>query len=130
MSLSILAQGTLTRDPDQRTSKSGKTFVTAQLRTPTEEDSVLISVICFDAAGCSKLERLKKGDAVAITGRAKPTTWEKSGEQHHGLSVVASGVLTTYEAGKRRGTRDKPVNGSGLPESDLSDMGAPLWTTN
>jgi single-stranded DNA-binding protein len=128
MSLNILAQGQLTRDPDQRTSKSGKTFITAQLRTPTEEDSVLISVICFDASACSKLERLRKGDAIAITGRAKPTAWEKNGEQHHGLSVVASGVLTTYEAGKRRG---KPAaNGNGLPESDLSDMGAPLWTTN
>jgi single-stranded DNA-binding protein len=128
MSLSILAQGTLTRDPDQRTSKSGKTFVTAQLRTPTEEESVLISVICFDAAACSNLERLRKGDAVAITGRAKPTMWEKNGEQHHGLSVVASGVLTAYEAGKRRGKA--ATNSDGLPESDLSDIGAPSWTTN
>jgi single-stranded DNA-binding protein len=128
VSLSILATGQLIRDPERRTSKAGKPFVTAQLRTPTEEESVLISVICFDTTACDKLARLRKGDDVAVTGRAKSTTWEKNGEIRSGLSVVASGVLTTYEAGKRRGTRDKPTappaDGSScrLPESDLSDI--------
>jgi single-stranded DNA-binding protein len=120
--LSVLAQGTLTSDPMERTSNAGKPFVTGTLRVATEADSVLLSVICFDAAACDKLARLKKGDTVAVTGRAKPTAWEKNGEQRYGLSVVAGGVLTAYEAGKRRGNKSNASDD--LPESDLSDIGA------
>jgi single-stranded DNA-binding protein len=120
MSLSILAQGAMTSDPMERTSNAGKPFVTAQLRVATYDESMLVSVICFDTTACDKLARLKKGDAVAVTGRAKPTAWEKNGEQRHGLSVVAGGVLTAYEAGKRRG--NKSNTSDGLPESDLSDI--------
>lgn len=45
---------------------------------------------------------LAKGDACAIAGRGKLSTWEKAGEEKHGFSVVADRVLTTYQAGKLR----------------------------
>jgi single-stranded DNA-binding protein len=50
------------------------------------------------------LGALKKGDAVACTGSAKLSTWDgRDGKQNHGLSLVAEGILTLYELGKRRG---------------------------
>ena len=57
-----------------------------------------------------KLARLKAGDAVAIAGSAKLTSWEKDGETKHGLSVTASAVLSAYDVKRRRGneTKDKP----------------------
>jgi single-stranded DNA-binding protein len=119
-------QGKLVADPVQRTASSGKAFVTAQLRVATEDESLLVSVIAFDKDTRDKLARLRKGDATAITGRAKPTTWEKNGEQRHGLSVVASGVLTAYEAAKRRSSSEKPKSGGNdgwqPPESRLDDL--------
>ena len=43
----------------------------------------------FAADAVQALLALSKGDACAIAGRAKLSTWEKSGEEKHGLSVVA-----------------------------------------
>ncbi len=45
---------------------------------------------------------LHKGDALAIAGRAKLSSWTKDGEEKHGLSVVADRVLSAYAAGKAR----------------------------
>jgi single-stranded DNA-binding protein len=102
MSLFLLATGTLIADPQRRISHSGRAFVTATLRTPTEEEAALVSLICFDPDACAGLLNLKRGDSCGITGRAKLTTWTKDGEQRHGLSVVAEGVMTLYALGKRR----------------------------
>jgi len=63
---------------------------------------MLVSVIAFAADAVAALLALQRGDSVAIAGRAKLTSWEKAGEQKHGLSVVADRVLTVYAAGKQR----------------------------
>jgi single-stranded DNA-binding protein len=103
MSLYILATGALIADPQRRTSQSGREFATAILRTPTEEEAVLLSVIGFDPDACGGLLNLSKGDSCSITGRAKLTTWTgKDGEQRHGLAVVAERVMSAYEVNKRR----------------------------
>jgi single-stranded DNA-binding protein len=59
-------------------------------------------VIVFNADAVAALLALAKGDACSIAGRAKLTSWEKDGEQRHGLSVVADRVLSAYAAGKQR----------------------------
>jgi single-stranded DNA-binding protein len=103
MSLHVLALGTLTADPQQRTSGAGKAYVTATLRTPTDEDAVLVSVVAFSDSAKAALLALGKGDSVSVTGRAKLTTWTgKEGEQRQGLSVVADAVLSAYAVGKKR----------------------------
>jgi hypothetical protein len=70
MSPFVLATGALIADPQRRTSQSGKAFLTATLRTPTEEDAALLSVIAFDPDACAGLLNLSKGDSCSITGRA------------------------------------------------------------
>jgi single-stranded DNA-binding protein len=101
--LTVLASGTLARDPKPRTSAAGKTFATALLRCPAEDaEPMLLSLIAFNEPAVRALLALQQGDALAVAGRAKPSTWEKNGEQHHGLSVVAEHVLTAYHVDKRR----------------------------
>jgi single-stranded DNA-binding protein len=101
--LSVLCTGTLVSDPKARTSSSGKPFATALLRVPAEDaDAMLVSAIAFDADAVAAILALSKGDACAIAGRGKLSTWEKAGEEKHGLSVVADRVLTVYQAGKLR----------------------------
>jgi single-stranded DNA-binding protein len=103
MSLHVLALGTLVADPQQRTSSGGKVYVTANLRTPTDEDAVLVSVVAFSDSAKAALLALGKGDSVSVTGRAKLTAWTgKEGEQRQGLSVVADAVLSAYAVGKKR----------------------------
>lgn len=103
MSLHILALGTLTADPQKRTSSGGKDYVTANLRTPTEEESTLVSVVCFSDSAKAALLALGKGDSVSVTGRAKLTSWVGwDGEARQGLSLVADAVLSAYAVGKKR----------------------------
>jgi len=101
--LNILATGTLTADPRQRTSAACKPYATATLRVPCEDgDPLLVSVIAFNADAVAAILALARGDSCAIAGRAKLSAWEKDGEQRHGLSVVADRVLSAYAAGKQR----------------------------
>jgi single-stranded DNA-binding protein len=101
--LSLLASGTLISDPVERQSVAGKAYATASLRVPCEDsDPMLLSVIAFNADAVQALLALSKGDSLSIAGRAKLSSWEKDGEQKHGLSVVADRVLSSYQAGKQR----------------------------
>lgn len=101
--LNILATGTLVADPKRRTSTAGKDFATASLRVPADDsETMLVSVIAFNVDAVAALLALAKGDACAVTGRAKLTNWEKDGAEHHGLSVTADQVLSMYQIEKRR----------------------------
>lgn len=106
--MAILATGTLAADPQRRQAVNGNAYATALLRVPTDDDSVLVSVICFDAEACDRLLRLGKGDSVSVTGRAKLAAWtRKDGETRHGISVVAEQVMSAYR-GRKRGQQQNP----------------------
>lgn len=101
--LSALASGTLVREAQQRQGSSGRPYATASMRVPCDGDeAVLVSIVAFSTTAIEALLGLKKGDTLAVTGRAKLTSWEKDGETHHGLSVVAEQVMTHYQLEKRR----------------------------
>jgi single-stranded DNA-binding protein len=101
--LSVLIEGTLIAAPVRRTSAKGSTFVTAQVRCNAEDgESVLCSVIAFQASTAEALAALAAGDTVAVAGPAALSQWEKNGEHKVGLKVTATRVLSVYEAGMRR----------------------------
>jgi hypothetical protein len=62
-----------------------------------------------DEAG--KLARLTKGDSLSAQGSLKPTTYTKDGQERHGLSLTASGILTAYGIAKKRGDGDSRKSG-------------------
>ena len=101
--LSVLIEGTLLGAPVQRTSSKGTPFVTVQLRCSGDDgESILCSVIAFQASAVEALAALSAGDTVAMAGPAALFQWEKNGEHRVGLKVTATRVLTVYEAGMRR----------------------------
>jgi single-stranded DNA-binding protein len=101
--LSVLIEGTLIAAPVRRTSAKGSTFVTAQVRCNADDgESVLCSVIAFQASTAEALAALAAGDTVAVAGPAALSQWEKNGEHKVGLKVTATRVLSVYEAGMRR----------------------------
>lgn len=119
MSLSVLASGTLVRDPERRTSTAGRAYATALLRVPCEgEDAVLVSLIAFSSTSAEALLAHAKGDSLAVTGRAKLTSWAKDGEQRHGLSVTVEGVLSPYQLEKRRSRARGDAGGSSDGRAD------------
>jgi single-stranded DNA-binding protein len=107
--LTLLASGTLAKDPQERATAAGKPYCTALVRVPCEDaEALLCSVIAFSPEPVQALLTLAKGDAVAIAGRASLRTWERDGEQHHGLSIVADQVLSVYQVEKRRRRSTNP----------------------
>ena len=101
--LSVLIEGTLLAAPVQRTSAKGTPFVTVQLRCSGDDgESILCSVIAFQAPVIEALGALAGGDTVAVAGAAALSQWEKDGVHRVGLKVTATRVLTVYEAGMRR----------------------------
>jgi single-stranded DNA-binding protein len=122
MSLTVLAQGVLVADPQRR---SGKTeFATCAMRVATDDGPVLVNMIAFAPEAVAALLALSKGDSLAVTGKAKLTSWTRDGEEKHGLGVVAEQVLTLYQAGKRR-ERARTVKGGAVSEADGADGDSP-----
>jgi len=73
----------------RRTSAKGSTFVTAQVRCNADDgESVLCSVIAFQASTAEALAGLAAGDTVAVAGPAALSQWEKNGEHKVGLKVT------------------------------------------
>lgn len=128
MSISILALGKLASDPETRTSQNGKTFCKVRLSVSDGEQSILVSCVCFSESAIETLQRLGKGDSIAVTGRGKPTAWQKEGELRTGLDLMVDGVMTAYQVGKKRGKDDaatppgKHHHGPGNPAA--GDAGA------
>lgn len=110
--LSVLATGTLIADPIKRTSSAGKTFVTASLRTPTDDDAIIINVIAFDDAVVAALQKLQKGDSLSITGRATLKSWQARNGERTGLSVVADAILTAHGVRSKRSATKKAGTGA------------------
>ena len=101
--LSVLIEGTLIAAPVQRTSSKGTPFVTVQVRCSGDDgESILCSVIAFQASAIEALAALVGGDTVAVVGPAALSQWEKNGEHRVGLKVTATRVLSVYEAGMQR----------------------------
>ena len=102
--LNVLASGTLVRDPMRKTAANGNAFAVASMRVPIEaEDAIIASLISFEQGATDALLSLSKGDALAIVGRGKLTTWQgQDGAQRHGLSIVVDRVMTAYQVGKIR----------------------------
>jgi single-stranded DNA-binding protein len=109
LSLAILAQGTVISEAQRRTAKTGAPFCTFTLRVVQaaqgdEENTLLVSCVCFHPETMARCLSLARGDSIAITGRAQLKTWQgKDGRQRTGLSVIAEQCLTVYEVRKKRG---------------------------
>ena len=110
--IDALITGKLHGLPQQRTAKTGRTFTTAKLRVPTGEDSTFCNVIAFNDEAQAALLALGAGEAVALAGELKVSTWtDKNGTARPSLDLVASKALTQYHLSKRRRTMQGEQDG-------------------
>jgi len=73
------------------------------MRVPIEGDeTMLVSLIAFSESATASLVALSKGHLLPVAGRAKLSSWEHDGVQHHGLSVVAQNVMMLYQLTRKR----------------------------
>lgn len=64
--ISILASGTLIKQPEARVSRNGNSFVTALVPAGATDETFLVSIAAFDEQVCKALLALNKGDDVSI----------------------------------------------------------------
>lgn len=104
MSIEALIVGKLHQRPEQRTSKTGRPFVTAKARTAAGEgDSLFVNVIAFGETACAALMALDAGDSLALAGTLKPGAWtDREGNARPSVDMVAAQVLTVYGLKKKR----------------------------
>ncbi|OGB00437.1 MAG: hypothetical protein A3E25_05470 [Burkholderiales bacterium RIFCSPHIGHO2_12_FULL_69_20] len=102
MSITALVTGKLIANPERRAGTGGKPFVLAKVIAHDGEADSLVSVIAFGSAA-EQIGALTKGDALAINGRAKVSTWTgKDGAPRAGLSITADIVMTAYQLKRKR----------------------------
>jgi single-stranded DNA-binding protein len=101
--IDALISGRLHGRAQQRTGQSGKPFVTARVRVPAGEESVLASVIAFNESAQGALLALDDGEAVCLAGALTPRAWvDKEGNPRASIDLVASAVLTIHHARRKR----------------------------
>ena len=110
--IDCLISGKLHGLPSQRTSRNGGTFTVAKVRVPTGEESTFANIIAFDQGTQDALLALGAGEAVALAGELRVSTWtDKNGVTRPSLDLVASKALTQYHLTKRRRTMQGEQDG-------------------
>lgn len=122
--------GKLWKNPEERRSSAGKTFVTANVRAADGDgEALFVNVVAFSDSAKAALLALEDGDSVSLAGTLKIGTYEaRDGAVKPNVSMVAQQVLTTYHvARKRKAVADAPNSESRVPrEPALPDDRIPL----
>ena len=110
MSAHALVSGVLFRQPESRTSKNGKPFVTATLKVKAGADFIdWWKILVFSESLGAELMALRDGDALSAQGALKVENYERNGETKLSLTVFADAILALKQAPKQREKKPAPT---------------------
>lgn len=90
MSIECAFFGTLGRDAELKTSKSGKQYLRLNVRVGDGDGAQWVGVMVFGADAVELAPKLLKGSRVYIEGSIKLDQWTgQDGSKRHGLSVMS-----------------------------------------
>jgi single-stranded DNA-binding protein len=96
--ISVLIHGTLTRAPQSRTDKNGKTIAIGVLRSNGRDGAGFVSFVAFEESVVTTLLKLREADVLAISGELTVSVHTgKSGTPKPSLDVVVHGIVTLAE---------------------------------
>ena len=115
----VILMGRLTRDPEQRTTTTGKTiasFGIAVDRGGQEDQADFFNVTAWEKLGELVMQYLAKGRRVLVQGRLRQDTWDdkETGKKQSRIEVVATDVTFL----------DGPNGGEGGAGSGAQSAGA------
>jgi single-stranded DNA-binding protein len=115
MSAAVLVTGTLFKEPQQRTSQSGKRYVAATIKAAAEDNasSDFWSILCFSDSGQAELMRLGVNERLAVQGSLKIETYTKDGETKISRTVFVDSVMSLRAAPRDRKPK-KPASDESL----------------
>lgn len=93
----VILMGRLTRDPEQRTTPTGKTIVgfgIAVDRLGAEDTADFFNVSAWEKLGELVMQYLSKGSRVLVQGRLRQDSWDdkETGKKQSRIEIVASDV--------------------------------------
>ena len=81
--------GSLARDSEVKTAKSGKPNMRFSVRVSDGDNSQYVSVMAFDAETIGLADKLVKGASVYVEGRLALEEYEKDGVKRQSLTAMA-----------------------------------------
>jgi single-stranded DNA-binding protein len=126
MTIECALFGTLGRDAEAKTSKTGKAYVRLNVRVGDGDAGQWITGTVFDTEAIGAADKLVKGARVYIEGRLTLDEWTaQDGAKRHGLSVM-SWHCRLAQIGRNKTKREKPTPAaSGRERAARSDY-API----
>lgn len=117
----VILMGRLTRDPEQRTTTSGKTVVNFSIavdRGGQDDQADFFNVTAWENLGELVVKYLSKGRRVLVQGRLRQDSWDdkETGKKQSRIEVVASDVTFLD------GPNDRQSTGSNNSDSALSSQ--------
>ena len=106
MSIDCAFYGSLGRDPEQKTSQNGRTYLRLNIRVGMGDAAQWVSVLAFNDVDILAA-RLRKDSRVYIEGTVSASGWlDKDNQARANLQVLTSHCIETHRIGQNRPPRD------------------------
>lgn len=126
----VILMGRLTRDPEQRTTSTGKTIASFSIavdRGGQDDVADFFNVTAWEKLGELVMQYLAKGRRVLVQGRLRQDTWDdkETGKKQSRIEVVATDVTFLDGPNGGDGGNDRssaPAGGSSSAKSASKDV--------
>ncbi len=119
----VILLGRLTRDPEQRTTSTGKTIASFSIavdRVGQDDSADFFNVTAWEKLGDLVMQYLAKGRRVLVQGRLRQDSWDdkETGKKRSSIEITATDV--TFLDGPSDGGSNASAssNSSSAPKSD------------
>jgi len=121
----VILMGRLTRDPEQRTTSTGKTIASFSIavdRGGQDDAADFFEVTAWEKLGELVIQYLGKGRRVLVQGRLRQDSWDdkETGKKRSRVEVVATDV--TFLDGPNSDGGNAPANTSAPSRSASKDV--------
>lgn len=121
----VILLGRLTRDPEQRTTTSGKTIASFSIavdRAGQDDAADFFNVTAWEKLGDLVMQYLAKGRRVLVQGRLRQDTWDdkETGKKQSRIEVTATDV--TFLDGPSDGNSGANTRASSSNSSTNKDV--------
>lgn len=129
----VILLGRLTRDPDQRTTPSGRTVVSFGIavdRAGQDDQADFFDVTAWEKLGELVMQYLSKGRRVLVQGRLRQDSWDdkETGKRRSRIEVTATDVtfLDGPSTTNQGGDRPTPTTTNQPPEPSVQIDDKPI----
>lgn len=121
----IILIGNLTKDPELRYTPQGTAVASFRIAVNSKikqhgelkDETLFIGVVVFGKQAESAGQYLSKGRSVLVEGRLQERSWEKDGQKHSRMEVVASSVRFLS---KKTPSCSEETGGESAPPEDIA----------